>query len=552
MRGKHWLAYLVASAAFLSAASTAWHAAKLAPFTVYSDGDPKAAKLFVAELEQLRFSLGELLGIKELTIRPGLEVFLMRGAPASAMVTTRTGIPALVLPPGPLSPESRRLIVTLLLDQNTGRMPPKLERGLAAFLSTTETKGAHVIWGAPPPLADRDLDWALVDWLVTTPDTYGKFRVLLANLENGVDPDVAYRNSIGKTPAQTADQVKAFLNAGRFPTIDGPSRPLNPDRDVLLKPRDAADMALPLADLLDRDSGQRYRDLLNGANHKTEAEEGLALLAVRGGETQKAQEYCGAALRDGSKNAYALLQCAHLETDPAKIKQLAERALTADANSAEAHFLIGKQADDPAQRIEQWRAATKLAPRQETYWVALAQTLQDEKHWIDAANAWRSAEQAAETPEQREKDLKARLALETLRLDEQEKQKREAVAAEQREEDRLKKESWDRIHAAEAKASEPDAKDVEANAVPWEDIHPAPKHLEGKLARVDCVGGKLRFLQVRGADGKLIKLTLDPAMGSAAGIACGATAGQTVAIDYEPVPDRRTGVAGETTAVQLR
>ena len=96
---------------------------------------------------------------------------------------------------------------------------------------------------------------------------------------------------------------------------------------------------------------------------------------------------------------------------------------------------------------------------------------------MEAANAWRSAEQAAASPEQRDKDLKARLALETLRLDEEEKQKRAASDAEKREQDRLKKQSWDRIHEAEARASEPDAKEVEAHAVAWEDIHPAPRHL---------------------------------------------------------------------------
>lgn len=555
MNGKRSLAQSVGLLLCLTlstrAANVAWHSAKLAPFTVYSDGDTKAAKQFVAELEQLRFSLGELLGIKELTIRPGLEVFLTRQTPAPSLAITRTGIPALVLGPGALSPESRRLVVTLLLDQNIGRMPPKLEHGLTAFLSTTETKGAHVVWGAPPPAADRDLDWALVDWLVTTPETYGKFRVLLGNLEKGVDENVAYRNSIGKTPAQAAEQIQSFLNSGQFPAIDAPSRPLNPERDVLLRPRDADDMELPLADLLDPDSAQRYRALLHAGKDKVEAEEGLALLAARAGQTQQAHEYCSAVLRDGSKNAYALLQCARLETDSDKAKQLAERALASDPNSAEAHFLIGKQLDDATQRIEQWRAATKLAPREESYWTTLAEALQGQKRWVEASNAWRGAEQAAGTPQERERDLNARIKLETSRLDEEEKHKREADAAEKREADRLKQQSWDRIHEAEAKVREPDAKEVEAHAVPWEDLHPTPKHVEGKLVRVDCVAGKIRYLVVRAADGRPIRLALDSQIASAAGLACGAGAGQALVLDYEPAADRRTGVAGETTTLEL-
>ena len=50
------------------------------------------------------------------------------------------------------------------------------------------------------------------------PEYYGKIRVLLYNLRQGVDEDAAYRNSVGKSPAEIEAQAKAHFAAGNFQT----------------------------------------------------------------------------------------------------------------------------------------------------------------------------------------------------------------------------------------------------------------------------------------------------------------------------------------------
>jgi hypothetical protein len=543
------------AASLAAAPHSLWYSVKIGPFVVYSESNAKEARDRAAEVEQFRFSLGELLGRPDLNVRPPLELFFYRQIPPGTppgLIITRTGGQAIVTS-GPLSPEARRTLAQVLLTQNIGRMQPGLEHGLESFLSTTELHGAHVVWGNPPPPADRDADWALVEWLVTSGASYGQFRVLLANLEQNVDPDVAFRNAIGKSPEAVHSEVAAFLRAGVFPTIDGPSRPLSAARDFVVRERDADEMNLRLADLLLADASSRYQDMLNAGLHKTEAQEGLALLDARAGDIKGAALLLKEAVAGGSKNATALIAYAKIEPDPDRSRASLEQAVAADPNSAEAHFLLAAKLADPAKQYEQYSLATKLAPREQPYWVALANVLMQMKQWTAASKAWRGAEQAATTSEEREKMMSQRLAIEGQRLDDEEAQHRKEEEARQAEIKRLKDQARAELRAAEDKVNHGSAPD--ANAVPWDQINSPTLHADGQMIRVDCAGKTARMLVVKTADGKLLKLNVN--MGNISfknqvtPLVCGAQ-DYPVGIDYVAKANARTGAVGDVAVIEIR
>jgi tetratricopeptide (TPR) repeat protein len=282
--------------------------------------------------------------------------------------------------------------------------------------------------------------------------------------------------------------------------------------------------------------------------HRAEAEEGLALLYARHNDPRRAAELLRKAVADGSKNAYALVEYARIEPDAAKSRAALESAIAADPNSAEAHFFLGQKFTEPGKQIEQFRAAATLAPRRQAYWVALAEALAGQKQWPEASKAWRGAEQAAATPEEREKMMSARLAIEEQRLDFEDAERRRHQEAELRETNRLKQNAIAEIRAAEAKVNQGSAPDPGEKAVPWDELDGAEQHVQGQMIRVECTG-RLQRIVLRAPDGKLLKLNAD-----AAGIpklTCGTQPERAVSVAYHAKPNARTGVAGEATSLQF-
>jgi tetratricopeptide (TPR) repeat protein len=482
----------------------AWFSAHNDSFIVYSEQGAKEARAQLAELEQFRFSLGELLGRRDLALHPALEIFSFSKEQAAPETITRRGATAIRSGPT-ITPQVKRSVARLLLQNNIGQLPPRLERGLETFLSTTQVSGAKVIWGTPPPASERDVDWALIEYLVTSPETYSNFRVLLFNLQKGVDEGVAYRNSVGRSPQDVKRAVDAFLGAGNFRTIDGPSRPLNPQRDLLAGSVPPEDMELLLADLLDQQSGARYRAMLNAGQHSLEAQEGLALLALRGGDPS-ARELLAKAIAGGSKNAYAMVAYAGVEPDSAKAQAALEKALALDPKSGAAHFLLGQRLTDESKKIQEFQLATKLSPRQKDYWVALARALEERRQWPAAVLAWRGAELAAESPEERQKMLEARLAIDGKRLDFEDAERRRIEKEKQDEINRLKAQALAEVRAAEAQANKESSEDLKARAVDWSELDDSGQSkVKGTLVRVDCQG-KQRRMVIQTAEGKLVRV----------------------------------------------
>ncbi len=525
-----------------------WITTKVGPFAVYSEANAKETRQCAAELEQMRFSLGELLGRHDLTVRPQLHLYIFRNSPVEPFPgVSRTGAIVFVQGSAALTQENRKSLARILLEQNIGRMPEALEKGLQSFLSTTQINGAKVTWGAPPAVQERTPEWNLVHWLITNPDTYGNVRVLLSNMENGVAEDVAYQNAFHRSKDSLEKEVKVRSEKGSFSTIDAPSRPLSPERDLMIRPLENNDALLHLADLLNQNSEERYRTLLAAGVHKVEAEEGLAMLATRQNDAGSASRYMEAALAGGSKNGFAIVECARVEKDLAKRRSILEKAIEADPNFAEAHFLLAQQIENAAKKTEQLSIVVKLAPRREDAWVALAEALQGQQRWSEAAKAWRGAEQAASSTEEQHKLLAKRMAIEGERLDFEEAERRRDREAQERETNRLKQQAIAEVRAAEARIK-PDPSASTANVIPWDQLSSNSLHAEGQMLRVECAGHRRRIV-IRQANGKLLRLNVDTEKIS---VECGPQQQRPVSVDYEAKANARTGVDGNAVVIVFR
>ncbi len=433
---------------------------------------------------------------------------------------------------GNIPPAVFRDATRLLLKQNLTRLPPDISAGMETFFSTIEVRGAHVFWGAPPPASERDLNWARIHLLATKPEYYGKLKILLFNLRNGIDEDPAFRNAIGKSAREFSEEADAYWKRGVFNTADGPGRALNAVRDTKVQILTAADARLAIADLLDSKSESEYQALIKDNRHTTEAYEGLGLLALRANDIDKAKEYFAQATDAGSENAEVWVEYAKI--GPNRGESVA-RALELDRDNPEAHYLAGLQKDDP----EQLKVAANLAPQNVEYWDALAQSYVGKGKYPEAGRAWRSAELAAVDPKEREQMRQRWLGIENRKLDFEDGERRRTAEEKEQELNRLKAEAHARVAAAENKYNNGVAKlDPNVPVVAWDDVHPI--HLEGVLKQVECLGKQTR-VTVEAADGKQVKLLVK----NRKGLTCGAQDARHAALDYDRKADAKLGTAGE-------
>jgi hypothetical protein len=320
-----------------------------------------------------------------------------------------------------------------------------------------------------------------------------------------------------------------------FATADGPSRPLNAQRDLKVLPMASIDVRLAMADLMDDRSQSEYEALLKDSAHSTEALEGLAILALRRKDTEAAKDYLARATDAGSENADIWVEYAKI--GPNRADSIAQ-ALELDPKNAQAHYLAGLQRDDP----EQLRAATKLEPQNVEYWDALAQSLVGQRKYPDAGKAWRSAELASTDPAQRDQMHQRWTSLEGRKLDFQDSERRRIAEEKQQELDRLKGKALADLHAAEAKINGKTAVDPGVPVVPWDDVQPV--HLEGTLKQVDCLGARTRIV-IEDKDHKEVRLLVK----SRRGLTCGPQKPRQVAVDYDRKADAKLSTAGEVETV---
>jgi hypothetical protein len=259
----------------------------------------------------------------------------------------------------------------------------------------------------------------------------------------------------------------------------------------------------------------------------------------------------------GTKSATCYIEYARLEPDKTKALAALDRALKLNPKLGEAHFMMAQRETDPQKRIAQLKQAAKLDARNLTYWETLAQACLDAKNFGAAAQAWRSAEQAANTPGDRARMQRARLGIEQQRLDWEAAEKQRKAEEAAREIEKLKEQARTDLHALEARANQghPGGPENE-KVVPWWD-GPQPSGVaRGVLKQVDCLGKRFRLV-IETEDQKTIRLLIaDPTQIAVLGggelhLACGPQK-RRIKAEYFPKRNAKLATAGEVATIQFQ
>jgi hypothetical protein len=544
------------------AAEDRWIKFTSGPYEVYTDAAARAGRETMVRFEEFRHAVGEIVGEQDLQTPQPVRILLFknaRGWTTPEPVAQGRDCYAIILEEkASIPPALYTALARLFLNSNTNRMPASFEHGLLEFFSTFDSKGVHITVGAPPP--HPDLDWARIHLLVVDPQYYGRIKVLLYNLRQGVDEDTAFRNAIGKSAAEIEAQAKQHLAAGDFQTGTISGRPMAPtDQDLPERPVSDANARLARADVLAGAQSQAvYRSLLNDNVKAAEAQEGLGLLALRAHNNAEALGHFAAAIQAGSSSARCYIEYARLEPDNQKATQALLKAAGINPKLDEPFALLAERDTDPQKRLAHWKAAAERNPRNPAYWKALAECYLAAHDYSGAANAWTQGEQAATDPAERARMRQSRLAIEQQRLDYEAAEKQREAEEQARETEKLKQDALAHVHQLEAKYSGGSAGSSSSSApVPWWQGPKPSGKIHGVLRQVDCLGKQAR-LTVEGDDHKTVRLLVaDPSSiaisgGGEQGFTCGKQAPRTVTIEYFPKANARTATAGEVATIQFQ
>jgi hypothetical protein len=456
---------LAAIAASLPGRAEEWTFYRSGPFEVYASRDQRHAREILNHLEQLRFAFGYFTGKTEAKTLWPMRIISGNHASVPKPLLVNDSWRARLSEKSDVPPAWNRELLQILVADNLGRMPAEIEAGLAAVLSTVEVSGTHIIVGQPPPGAD--LDWARMHFLMTSEEYRGRVRVFLANLEKGIDWDVALRNSISRTRAQIEEEARQHLERKAVATFDLPGRAINAAKDFAPRVPDE----------------DRMRSV-QSAGHQPGSAMGLAAA----GNWEEA----------------------------AKIQP----------EWSEPWYQLSKIEKDAARKGGLLKKAAELAPRDAAIWAEFATLMTEYERWIDADKAWAQAIRAAGSAQVREEIQQRRRDMSESRAAAEEEAKRQAKLAAEREIQQLKNEAVARIRMAEAKANEGRGPaDPAAKVVDWWDGPQPDARIEGVLRRVDCAGKRLTLVVESG--GKTQSLAVpDPSKiaiegsGGAAAISC--------------------------------
>lgn len=558
-----WLVFIIAllTVPFSGKALAAdqWIRAKLGPFEAISDDGRTAAIQALSQFEQFRYALGAAMGQPDLRLDPPLRIVVFKDAKQMAAQNCdgihmgRDHLMACAVASGQLPAAMVRELTKRLLETNFTGIPPATEQALEAFFSTVQSNAVHVTWGAPPPAAERTRDWALLQYLITQPETAGLAHIYLHNLATGMDANGAIR-SMGEDVQKFNADVDRYFAAGVFQAVQAPNRALNGERDFITTVLAANDFQLARADMLGPGAEAIYISLLKAGKHPVEANEGLGFLALKAGDEEKASEYFAEAYKAGSRNVVALTTYGKSEKHYDVAIEVLQKALEIDPKYAPAHWELGDKYDDPGPRLAEWKIALGLNPHNVDWWVAYARLNEGQKHWAEAGRAWVAAAEATTDPSKRDAYLKARAAIEQQRLDDEAAEKKRDADAQAAELERLKAAARKEIADAETRANAQNTKKGDNAPVVdwWDDANSSS--LNGTLTRVDCVGKQLR-LQVKDAGGAArVLLITDPngidVKGGEMKFSCGVQKPRAVVIRYKP--SAASGVFGEVTGIEYK
>jgi hypothetical protein len=548
---KRFLAILLL-ASFPLPGAEQWEECRSGPFEVWTNGSDRDARQFLVRLEQVRYMLGKLLGNEDPASLWPLHVLAMKGKQVSATqwVLGREAWVSIVPAGTAPSRQWMRQVARMLLESNARRMPRYWEDGLEDLLSTLEAQGPKITLGLPPPPAERTLDWARVQFLATNPDYVVRFRVLLNNMQQGADEDVAYRNSLGLSKADLEAQIRKYFSAGQFPPTTLSGRPIV-EKDFVMHPLEDSRVNAAMADAT--------RNPKLSPAGSMESAEALGLEAARQGDRAKALDWLKQAVAAGSKSAQVYLAYGKL-ADGFKTKQDAfVEAAKKNPRWAEPYIELANLEKTPERQAFYLKTAAKLNPRDGDLWLRLARAQLEAKQFTDASKSWFAAEMAAPTPEERATVREDRRKFEVEIADREAAERKRIADEKQRELERLKEQALNEVKAAEAKANQ-SLKPLDSGQKVeqwWDDKTPSAR-ISGQLQKVDCLGKSAR-IWILPAGGKLLSLWIpDPGQivvigNGEASLGCGPQRpARNCTVDYKPRKDAKQGTLGDVAVIEFR
>ena len=502
-----------------SAWGASWTEYTSGQYRIMSNGGDRAAKQKLAQLDQLRTTLGYYLGKDELSVIWPIEIVLFSNqreyAPHSLpqpLVEGPDSVIAAWTADMPLPHDLLRDIARQFIEANAGRMPQAIDQALCDLMATVDVAKKGMTIGTAPAAGElpelRMLAWAKVDMLATRPEYSGKLRVYLNNLQQGGEEELASRNALGLTPAEFNKRVADYLQEGNFSAVMPAGPPINPDRDFDSKKLTDADVKAMFAAL--------------EAQGKDFPEDSPRWLLMHG-------------KRDDL-----------------------EQAAKANPKWAAPHAALAELHADPEGRAKEWALATSLEPRNAEYWMELAYAQEDGGKYDDAAKSWKLAERNSATADQQVRMHKERMSLEErrTRYTLEAKQHNKQVAADDLEQ--VRKAAEARIRAAEDAANKRNGSGKSSTpAVPWWSDQDGQK-LSGSLTNVECLkSGSLR-LTVQPEGGAIVKLMILDVNNLAvkgadrAQFSCGVQKpAKQINLVHDGMADAAQGTAGNVRTVEL-
>lgn len=516
-----------------------WKEYKAGPVSVLAVGLEKETADTLNLLDQYRYTLGQMVGVELMPVWP-IKIVLLKekqagGFPKSKTIELRRDSYMAAFGQGgsvvsQLYPSFGRV----LLEDGISGMPAEFEAALLALFSTLEVEGTRVTLGAPPAKDMQTRLWARLHLLAVDPRFSGKLRVMLSNMRKGVEPDVAMRNAFELSVEAIDTQVTAYMSKPITGTAKLNGHAVEVRRSGLGRELDAPTGEIALIDLEPTDAS--YQAILAKFPKSSEAYEGLGLLTKDAAVLSKSQ---------GARAQVSIGTYEALRNAAGKNPRWGEPAR-----------MLAALESDTGRKLALMKKYTELSPRDWKYWGAYAQALQDAEKFSESSKAWLAAEKAAPDQKTREALREGRRVANDMRADAEAEARRKELDDRRNELERLKNEAMARIREAEAKANK-GSEPLDKNKVEqWWDGAQADASIIGKLERVDCLKGYVRFA-VRGGDNKVLLLGAQDmtkvGLSGVQTLSCGVQKPfRAVTVDYAKKANAARQTAGDVIRVELQ
>lgn len=454
----------------------------------------------------------------------------------------------------------REFALRLMEDNLQGHMPEKYEDGLADFLSTAEVNQSRLTVGTAPPPAGQSPTWALIHKLASSEETSTRLRVLLSNLANGAQLDVAWRNAFPDRQPPEQAEIEAYRRAGSFPAIPKLGRPVNlelryqhvpamPSR-VRLIPGDLLLAAnRPKEALAAYQAAQNERPSAGGHEGR-----GLALQSL--GDQKEAAAALKAATSEEGAGPRAYIELARMQPTADLARPLLDAAAKLNPSVLEIYTLAAEKESGPVRRAYFLKKAVEISPRRADLWQQLAMAQLGAKEYGESEKSYRRALLEAPTEKDRARYEAQKEQFMQMRLDAEAAERKRQQDEERAEVEKLRLENEASIRAAEARANAKAGQVKSTQKVEqWWD-GPPTESVTGELQNVACQGSRAR-LTLKSSDGKTMQLLIANAgqilllpQGTAE-FRCGPQRPpRRVKIEYVPKPAAQS--AGEVASIEFQ